>query len=82
MDGGREGASGWGGGGLETTEATESEALQMADSLVAYLRVLRNRRPSREVALALTKADETVMWLARLVPTVAAEGPAETGPGD
>jgi len=67
---------------VPTTEATASEAVQMAQSLIAYLGVLKVRRPGREIALAFTHAEESLMWLERIAPTVAAEEPAETGPGD
>ncbi len=54
-------------------EATESEAVQMAQSLVAYMEVLKKRRSSRQLSCAFTHAEEALMWLQRIAPTVAEE---------
>lgn len=62
---------------VPTVEATEGEAAQMAKSLVAYMGVLKARRPSRELSCAFTHAEEALMWLERIAPTVAEEQAAE-----
>lgn len=54
-------------------QATASGAVQMAQSLIAYMVVLKATRPSRELSCAFTHAEEALMWLERIAPTVAAE---------
>ncbi len=62
---------------VPTVEATESGAAQMAQSLVAYMGVLQARKPSREISCAFVRAEEALMWLQRIAPTVAEEKAAE-----
>lgn len=62
-------------------QATESGAVQMAQSLIAYMVVLKARRPSRELSCAFTRAEEALMWLEKVAPPLgeeAASAPTST----